>query len=109
MRTRKRSAALLLCPLLLGVFALGCEPAAEEPQAMLLEDEQPPDNPDDAAIRDGGEVPIPTETSNLRADPEDPRSAAMLEDLEEREPSAKEGERLPLPEEPDPKKEGYRG
>jgi len=102
----------LVCSLCLAASTTGCTAIKKQPQAMMLEDLEPPANADDAALRDSDEaVPAPTETSNLRADPDDPRRAAMLEDLEQREPTYGDAERRPLPEEPpaDPKRDGYAG
>jgi hypothetical protein len=91
----------LLLPL---VSAVGCAAVEAEPQAKLLEDLQPPTQARDESLRQAREpVPMPTETSNLRADPDDPRLAASLEDLEVRKPGRPQaGEPRPLPEEEPP-------
>lgn len=91
----------LLLPL---VSAAGCAAFEAEPQAKLLEDLQPPANARDEALRQAREpAPMPTETSDLRADPDDPRLAASLEDLESRKPGRPQSdEPRPLPEEEPP-------
>jgi len=102
---------IVLIPLFaMTVLLFGCPPSHQAPrehESMMLEDLEPPAHESDEALRSAmGPIPMPRERPPFRAQPDDPRPASSLEDLEQRDrpqpTDTPPATPRPLPEEPRP-------